>query len=64
MIYSPPNLLDLGAISRETAAYRLFCKHPTQPHSLNGPTMGGGGWRVEKALDMRFHFFGSQFLDL
>lgn len=38
----PPNPLNVGAISRETAAagYRLFCKHPTQPHNLYDPTEG------------------------
>lgn len=43
MIHSPQNPLDAEAISRETAAYRLFCKHPTQPHTLSGLTMGGRG---------------------
>lgn len=33
------NPLDVGAIFRETAAYRPFHKHPAQPHNLHDPTV-------------------------
>lgn len=53
------NPLDVGTIPRETGAYRIFCKHPAQPHNLYDPTE-----EVEKALDTGFDFLGSHFLAL